>query len=692
MKKIFLFYFLAAISLFPQFLFAQQTLKGQVLDLVSNQPIEAANVFIPNTQIGTTTDENGNFTLQNLPIGENYELVVSHLAYKTFKQLLHKNEQDEILQINLKPKAVDLEAIDIVGIQEKKWKRYFKRFEKAFLGNGGNRSKTTILNPDVLDFEVIKGGELKATASDLLQIENKSTGYKINFLLEKFQTKGEGVSYAGKPFFEALQPENEKMSKQWKKNREKTFNGSLRHFLRALMRDELKEEGFEMYHSSLVNQQNFVTKSSARVSQVLENGDTFNEKYLTIKDFLKVVYTREEVKLGLNEGSVGRMSSQLGQSAEREMIQQGQQDAGRENSRNYQTSYLFSRKSKVRLDTVGIIAEAGLVKEYGYWVDERVADLLPLEYVPNAAFKEGKNSKSKQNHEDKMTNAPNLLGFELSNLRIPLEEILKGGPPKDGIPAIENPKYVKGEEADFLSPEDRVLALEINGEAKAYPLRILDRHEIVNEADFVVSYCPLCNSGSAFKALANGQASTFGVSGLLYNSDVLMYDRTTESLWSQIKGEAISGTASGQKLELLPVVHTTWADWKTRHPNTWVLSTETGHERNYSKTAYTDYRNSEKLMFPVSSVNREMGNKTLVLGVEVDGQFKAYPFPRLKQKTKKGLDLVEDTFNDQTLQIHFDADQNTAYATDREGNLWKNAITLYWFAWYAFHPQTEIFE
>ncbi len=690
MKKTISFFLqcqLIALFFFPSnSIHAKITLQGQVLDILSSQPIEGVNVFIANTQVGTTTDKHGNFILENVPIGVSYRLVFSHIAYKNFQLLLDKNNTRIKLQINLEPKVINLKAVNVIGVEGKKWRRYFKRFKKAFLGTGSNASKTEILNPDVLDFEVNEVGELEVSANDLIQIENRAIGYKLYFLLESFQTLGEGVTYSGKPFFEALNPENERVAKQWAKNRETTFNGSLRHFLQSLMRNQWQEEGFEIFHASLVNQQNFVTKTPARTRQILEQGDTFNENYLTINDFLKVVYIHEELEVGLNEGGVGRMGNQLGQNAEREMIQQGQQDAGR--SRNFQTSYLFSRKPHVRLDTVGMIAEAGMVKEYGYWVDERVADLLPLEYVPPTAFQAKKEGSSKV--KKNKTDAPTLLGFELSDLRIPLKEIMKGGPPKDGIPVIDHPKYVSVEVADFLLPSDRVLALEVDGIAKAFPLRVLDHHEIVNETDFVVSYCPLCNSGVAFKTVVNGQANTFGVSGLLYNSDVLMYDRNTESLWSQIKGEAIAGGASGEKLELLPVVHTTWADWKTRHPHTLVLSTETGYKRDYSKTPYHAYRTSDKLMFPVSEVNHKMGKKTLVLGVEIGGQFKAYPFPKLKQQAKGGI--VEDSFNGKVIQIHYNSKQNTAYATDSEGNLLEYAMTLYWFAWYVFHPETEVFK
>ncbi|MCK5440086.1 MAG: DUF3179 domain-containing protein, partial [Gemmatimonadetes bacterium] len=159
---------------------------------------------------------------------------------------------------------------------------------------------------------------------------------------------------------------------------------------------------------------------------------------------------------------------------------------------------------------------------------------------------------------------------------------MSGGPPRDGIPALMSPAFELAGEVEWLRPQDRLLALERDGEAKAYPLRILNWHEIVNDdvggEPIVVTYCPLCGTGMAFDPHVGDQRLDFGVSGLLYNSDVLMYDRQTESLWSQIEREAVTGTLRGERLELKPLIHTTWAHWREQHPNGLVLSRDTGHQ------------------------------------------------------------------------------------------------------------------
>ena len=170
--------------------------------------------------------------------------------------------------------------------------------------------------------------------------------------------------------------------------------------------------------------------------------------------------------------------------------------------------------------------------------------------------------------------------FDLSQHAVPLEKIVAGGPGKDGIPAITNPNFLKGADASFLREEDRVLGLGEGSKAKAYPIKILNWHEIVNDrADgkpVVITYCPLCGTGMAFQAVVHGKEVSFGVSGLLYQSDLLMYDHQSESLWSQVSMKAVAGPLTGTKLTPVPLVHTTWGDWKRSHPATQVLSTETG--------------------------------------------------------------------------------------------------------------------
>ena len=281
-------------------------------------------------------------------------------------------------------------------------------------------------------------------------------------------------------------------------------------------------------------------------------------------------------------------------------------------------------------------------------------------------------------------------GFVLDDALVPVREIRSGGPPKDGIPALDMPDVIMAAAADYLDDTDRVLGINIGGRARAYPIRILNHHEIVNDVIggevITVTWCPLCGSGIAFESEVEGRGLDFGVSGLLNNSDVLMYDRQTPSLWSQIMKTAISGDLKGSKLTAISLVHTTWRDWRSRHPDTDVLSAQTGYGRDYNRDPYAGYADGNRLYFPVNSEDRTYSRKMLVVGLEVDGHFKAYPFDELK----KGPARFTDTVGGVQVEVSYDNDNATANITPVDGRE-MTAMILYWFAWSAFHPDTQIY-
>lgn len=284
-------------------------------------------------------------------------------------------------------------------------------------------------------------------------------------------------------------------------------------------------------------------------------------------------------------------------------------------------------------------------------------------------------------------------GFDLSNSSIAKDRILSGGPAKDGIPALDKPLFIAASAADFLQADDRILGIELNGVSRAYPIAILNWHEIVNDhigqQAFVITYCPLCGTGIAFSAQIQDKTLDFGVSGLLYNSDVLLYDRQTESLWSQIKGQAISGKLARQQLQRIRLSHTSWSDWLQTHPHSQVLSDNTGYRRDYSRNPYAGYENSTALYTQVSAQAPAIFHpKERVLGLEFGNQFKAYP---LSEIDKSGQTLITDEFAGQVFQIHWNSKNKRASITDSSGNEMA-AIEGFWFAWFAFHPQTEVFR
>ncbi|MBI3606921.1 MAG: DUF3179 domain-containing protein [Nitrospirae bacterium] len=282
-------------------------------------------------------------------------------------------------------------------------------------------------------------------------------------------------------------------------------------------------------------------------------------------------------------------------------------------------------------------------------------------------------------------------GFDLTKRSIALDQIVAGGPPRDGIPALTDPTFVPASSAAFLQDDDRVIGLQLNGPARAYPIKILNWHEVVNDrvggAPVVVTYCPLCGTGMVFDALIHDRRALFGVSGLLSQSDVLLYDRDTESLWSQLRQEAVTGARIGTRLTLLPALHTTWGAWRTEHPETLVLSTDTGHARDYQTDPYRGYASTPRLFFDVAARDSRLHPKEWVLGVERGGQTKAYPFSVLETRDAP----VCDRLGDQPIVVHFDPKTRTARATDPNGRPIPS-VAASWFAWYAFHPDTAIYR
>lgn len=291
------------------------------------------------------------------------------------------------------------------------------------------------------------------------------------------------------------------------------------------------------------------------------------------------------------------------------------------------------------------------------------------------------------------TTAGSLNGFDLAGSLIPEDQILSGGPPRDGIPSIDQPIFVDADQDQLLSPESPVIGLTIEGESRAYPIAILNWHELVNDRfgdrAVLVSYCPLCGTAMVFDAHFDEQPVEFGVSGLLYNSDLLLYDRQTESLWSQITGEAVTGARKGQQLTLLPSTLTSWQRWRQQHPDTRLLSTQTGFVRDYHRSPYGDYEQNGRLYFPVAFLSKRYHPKERVLGVQIGDQYKAYPFVELAKRDS--TEPLTDQVGGQLLRIEYDIDSRSGQIFDQQQQEIP-VINSFWFAWYGFHPGTEIWR
>ena len=324
---------------------------------------------------------------------------------------------------------------------------------------------------------------------------------------------------------------------------------------------------------------------------------------------------------------------------------------------------------------------------------------------------------------------------------VPLAKIVSGGPPKDGIPSIDSPKFQSVREADkILEDSEFVLGLNINGDIRVYPLQILVWHEIVNDVvggkPIAVTYCPLCFTNQVFnRTLIDGNIVEFGISGKLYNSNLVMYDRKSNSLWSQALGEGIVGDYSGIKLEKIPFDIAYWKEWKKLYPESKVLSRDTGSVRPYGADPYGNYYTNDLILFPLANDDKRIGLKEIVIGLEDENQYKAYKLQDIETNKvindiigdDKKIALVslkpfmvrvfdrgiDDNVNDEGKKIIVDLFYNetnntlTDRVTDSElnfdgkfinGQLQDKQLKRlamdqgFWFEWTAFHPETEVFS
>jgi hypothetical protein len=324
---------------------------------------------------------------------------------------------------------------------------------------------------------------------------------------------------------------------------------------------------------------------------------------------------------------------------------------------------------------------------------------------------------------------------------VPLAKIVSGGPPKDGIPSIDSPKFQSVREADkILEDSEFVLGLNINGDIRVYPLQILVWHEIVNDVvggkPIAVTYCPLCFTNQVFnRTLIDGNIVEFGTSGKLYNSNLVMYDRKSNSLWSQALGEGIVGDYSGIKLEKIPFDIAYWKEWKKLYPESKVLSRDTGSVRPYGADPYGNYYTNDLILFPLANDDKRLGLKEIVIGLEDENQYKAYKLQDIETNKvindiigdDKKIALVslkpfmvrvfdrgiDDNVNDEGKKIIVDLFYNetnntlTDRVTDSElnfdgkfinGQLQDKQLKRlamdqgFWFEWTAFHPETEVFS
>ncbi len=270
---------------------------------------------------------------------------------------------------------------------------------------------------------------------------------------------------------------------------------------------------------------------------------------------------------------------------------------------------------------------------------------------------------------------PGLKAFDATRHTIPPSEI-QYNIPRNTIPALSRPHMIPaGLAGATLQDSDRVLGVFLNGEARAYPIRILNWHELVNDevggVPVLVSWCPLCGSAVVYDPMVDGRRLTFGVSGLLYKRNVLMFDHETDSLWSQLLSRAVTGPLAGRELKVLPATNTTWGEWEKRHPATRVISFLTGHARDYRRDPYADY---------------PLVRKPAML-VRVGQTVKILPYSELA----KAPGPVTVDFGDSNVVVDFDRDSETPRV---ETGGAAEPVILFGFLddLKAFYPRSEIWK
>lgn len=313
---------------------------------------------------------------------------------------------------------------------------------------------------------------------------------------------------------------------------------------------------------------------------------------------------------------------------------------------------------------------------------------------------------------------------------IPPSQVFDGGPGKDGIPSVDAPEFNDSDDPEFLSPGALVVGIVDNGVAKAYPHIILDWHEIVNDNigdnNFAITYCPLTGTAVGWDRQVGNRTTTFGVSGKLYNTNLMPFDRETDSYWSQLRLDCVNGALAGEKINTVPIVETTWDTWRLSYPNSLLMNTNTGFSRNYGQYPYGDYKtNHNNIIFPVDNLDNRLPAKERALTVITEDASKVYSIEAFDQ-----LKVIEDQVGGENIVVIGSKSQNfmVAYKTGdlsgfqpvigelpiiaqdatgqkisltgeivtgpRQGQQLETIETIigYYFAMAAFYPELEIYE
>ncbi|TDF34450.1 DUF3179 domain-containing protein [Alteromonadaceae bacterium M269] len=270
---------------------------------------------------------------------------------------------------------------------------------------------------------------------------------------------------------------------------------------------------------------------------------------------------------------------------------------------------------------------------------------------------------------------------------INLSDLNQSCPDIDCIPAIDTPSYIPVQQVDYVDDTDIVLVASYNGVTKIYPRNMMQAHEVVNDyfndEPLAITYCPLCGSAVGLVPLIDGERVELGVAGLLHNSDLVLYDRKTRSLWGQITGRAIVGSKTGEQLKRVGVSVIRWQDAKIRFTEGLVLKIDKDSPQ-YKSFRFQNYVESDRLIFPVAIEDARLKRKTVVYGLDFKGKAIAYEENYLKKNSP-----VIESINGEKIKIQLDNDNSLKAINLKTGDD-VSILRNYWFAWYSFYPDTEL--
>ncbi len=342
------------------------TITGTVTD-TTGMPISEANVFIASSMTGTTTDKDGNYRLPGIPLGT-LRLVVSRIGYESSHvDLFLREARVYVEDFQIREKIYELGAVTISS-DNRRWQRQLDRFTEIFIGESPNAQQTTITNPHVLDFSS-RGGDFRAQASEPLIIENRGLGYKLTYFLNEFMVEPNSWRWDGEPLFEPLEPSSPEEAASWSARRDSAFYGSFRHFLLAVINDQVEDQGFKIYSRTNSNQRTMNPRGGSlgqdqrfplKTSEIIRPGENSDEYILDFEGYVDIVYTHE-----LESQAYLRL-----------------QRRGRGRPR-YQTSTIRLDRGSTVIDLKGDPLDPYGVTFYGgYFAYERTGDEMPKEFRP----------------------------------------------------------------------------------------------------------------------------------------------------------------------------------------------------------------------------------------------------------------------------------------------------------------------